>query len=299
MEITKYHPFKSEKARNQYLKLYDNIAKKWPVDSEIKKVRTSYGETYIRVSGQYNTQTLVLLPGLGTNSLLWMPCIKDLSEKYKTYSIDYIYDKNCGRSVYSKSLKNVDDYMKWLDQLFDSIEVENKFNLMGTSLGSWLASKYTLRNPKILNKVVLLAPGSNILPMKLEYILRMLLCVIPHKYFFKSNFYWLFKDSRENDTVTLEILKNMVDEMYLALKCFNSKVSIFPTKLRDDELKSISVPLLFLIGENEKQCSAIKCIQRLNRIAPYIKTELIPNAGHDILMAQPELVTNKILEFLK
>ena len=35
-----YHTFKTQKAKEEYLKLYDDRAKKWPVPSTIKMVNT-------------------------------------------------------------------------------------------------------------------------------------------------------------------------------------------------------------------------------------------------------------------
>jgi len=34
-------------------------------------------------------------------------------------------------------------------------------------------------------------------------------------------------------------------------------------------------------------------------VAPQIKTELIPDAGHDLTIVQSELINNKVIEFLK
>lgn len=45
--------------------------------------------------------------------------------------------------------------------------------------------------------------------------------------------------------------------------------------------------------------SAQEAIGRLNSVAPQIKTELIPDAGHDLTMVQAELVNEKVIEFLK
>lgn len=69
--------------------------------------------------------------------------------------------------------------------------------------------------------------------------------------------------------------------------------------MTDKELQSLKLPALYLVGENEKIYSAQKAIQRLNRVAPHIEAELIPNAGHDLSVVQAELVNSKVLEFLK
>jgi pimeloyl-ACP methyl ester carboxylesterase len=71
------------------------------------------------------------------------------------------------------------------------------------------------------------------------------------------------------------------------------------TVLKDSELQSIKMPTLFLVGENEKIYSAQKAVQRLREVAPRIKTETIPHAGHDLAFVQADLVNRKILEFLR
>ena len=128
MEITSYHPFKSEKAKERYLKFYDTEAKKWPVDSETRTVDTSYGQTFLRISGPVGTQPLVLLPGINTSSLMWIPNIEALSKYYRTYALDNIYDN--GRSVYTRPITSADDFVKWLDKLFNVLEFGDKINLM-------------------------------------------------------------------------------------------------------------------------------------------------------------------------
>jgi pimeloyl-ACP methyl ester carboxylesterase len=40
-------------------------------------------------------------------------------------------------------------------------------------------------------------------------------------------------------------------------------------------------------------------VERLNKVAPHIETEVVPNAGHDLLTAQTEKVNTLILNFLQ
>ena len=104
-----YHPFRSEQAKVKYLKFYDAKATKWPVNSKSTMIDTFYGKTFIRISGPDSSMPLVLLHGIGGNSFQWMPNIEALSENYKTYAIDNIYDN--GRSVNSRSIDSADDFV--------------------------------------------------------------------------------------------------------------------------------------------------------------------------------------------
>jgi pimeloyl-ACP methyl ester carboxylesterase len=69
--------------------------------------------------------------------------------------------------------------------------------------------------------------------------------------------------------------------------------------LSDDEWRSLRVPVLFLVGEHEKIYSPEKAVQRLRRTAPQVRAEIVPGAGHDLTVAQADLVNRKVLEYLK
>ena len=72
-KMPEYYPFKSVKAQEQYLNYYDKRAREWPVASESRIVETSYGKTFIRISGSITASSLVLLPSISATSLIWQP----------------------------------------------------------------------------------------------------------------------------------------------------------------------------------------------------------------------------------
>ncbi len=296
-KITAYHPFRSTTAKEQFLKLYDMRAKKWPVDSQTRLVDTSYGQTFVRMSGPAGAPPLVLLHGAGGNSLQWIPNIEALSESYSVYAVDNIYDY--GLSIHTQIIKNPDDYVNWLDELFSALGLGNNIKLMGLSYGGWLTSQYALRFPGRLDKIVLLAPGGTVLPLRLEWIMRAVLCLVPHRYFIKSFIYWLMDDFAQKDEASRLLLDEEVDAAFVRMRCFKPIRFISPTVLEDEELQNIKVPALYLVGENEKIYSAQKAVQRLHKVAPQIKVAVIPDAGHDLTIVQAEKVNAKVLEFLK
>jgi pimeloyl-ACP methyl ester carboxylesterase len=297
IKMTSYHPFRSATAKAQYLKLYDMRVKKWPVDSETRFVDTSYGQTFVRMSGPADAPPLVLLHGGGGNSLQWIPNIEALSKSYRVYAVDNIYD--FGRSIYTRTLKTPGDFVNWLDEVFSALGLGNHISLMGLSYGGWLTSQYALRYPDRLDKIVLLAPGGTVLPLRLAWIVRAVLCLLPHRYFTRSFMYWLLEDLAQKDEAGRAMLEEEVDAAVVRLRCFKLNRLVKPTVLQDGELQSLKIPALYLVGENEKIYSAQKAIQRLHRVAPHIIAEVIPNAGHDLTIVQAEMVNTKVLEFLR
>jgi pimeloyl-ACP methyl ester carboxylesterase len=294
VEMPAYHPFRSAEAKAEYLADYDMRAERWPVASESRTVPTFYGQTFVRVSGPDDAPPLVLLPGASSNSLVWIPNIRVLSECYRTYAVDNIYDY--GRSVYTRPIESPADFVNWLDELFSALELGDSINLMGLSYGGWLTSLYALRFPNRLNRIVLLVPGGTVLHVRREFWVRIILSLLPHRYFVKSLMSWLLGGKSEISRLVVESATN---HLLLARRCFKRKRSVVATVLEDEDLRSIQVPTLFLVGENERLYSAQEAVQRLDRVAPHIKTEIIPNAGHDLTFVQAEMVNRKVLDFLK
>jgi pimeloyl-ACP methyl ester carboxylesterase len=295
MQTSAFHPFRSAQAQEEYLTYYDQRAQGWPIVSETKLVKTSFGQTFVRVSGPSGESPLVLLPASVFNSLMWMPNIEALSKNYRTYAVDNIYD--CGRSIYTRPLKSPEDFVKWLDELFTALEPDHSINVMGLSYGSWLAHQYALHSPQRLRKMVLLAHPT-ITPMNREFIFRLMLAFFSSRRF-KDFVYWLFEDTVKKGETSQKLVDSIYGDMHLAGRCFKPKTVVNPTPIKDHELRELQVPTLFLVGENEKTFSPQKAVQRLNQVAPQIRTQTIPHAGHDLNFAQVDLVNEWVLEFLK
>ena len=291
-----YHPFRSKKAKETYLTYYDEYAKRWPIASEYKLVKTSFGQTFVRVSGPKDGPPLVLLPGDSENSLAWTPQIAALSVDYRTYALDHIFDN--GRSIYTRPMKKPSDFVQWLDELFTALELDN-INLMGFSYGGWQASLYALSFPQRLNKLILLAPAATVLSGRLEVLVRgMLYYFIPTHFIVQRYLYWYNADSVRKDETSREAIDNMVTEVLLSTKCFKRRRFVPPTVLTNKDWQNLKVPTLFLVGENEVTYSAQKAIRHLNKVAPKVKTVITPDAGHDLAIVKTEWVNNEVLKFL-
>ena len=291
-----YHPFTSEQAKETYLKLYDERAKKWPVASITKTVETSYGKTFVRISGPKSAPPLVLMHGIGGNSLQWISNVEPLSRHFRIYAVDNVYDN--GRSIPYKAMTSADDYVNWLNELYDALGLHDQINMVGLSYGGWITAQYALRFPDRLNKIVLLAPVGTVAPLSPGWIARAVLVALPFKYFSKNFVYWLAQDTVNSGKEGVALVDEHVNEAYMAVRSFTARRMVNPTVLTDEELQSINVPTLFMVGENEKIYPPREVIERLNRVDPKIQTKLIAHAGHDLIMAQAQEVDNLIIAFL-
>ena len=258
-------------------------------------VDTPYGSTYARVSGPEDAPPLVLLPGASSNSLMWLPNIASLSRNYQTYALDNIID--FGRSIRHKSIQSPAMLMDWLDATFTTLELGDGINLLGMSYGGWMAGQYLLRYPERLAKVVMIAPASTVISLNWDFILRMVLAVLPNDYLNRRFHNWLFHDVIKQEGFTPR-LKEMDEGLRIARRNLKPSQLIPPTVMTDDELKGLKVPTLFLVGENEKIYNPYRALDRLKTVAPQIESEIIPGAGHDLTFVRADLVNEKVLEFL-
>ncbi len=293
METSAYDPYRSRAARDSCFAYLDSrAAAEWPVASQERTVPTSYGPTFVRISGPPAAPPLVLLPGAATPSLMWVPNIQALSAGYCTFAVDQIGD--FGRSISTRPLRQYNDLLAWLNELFDALDLRGGVNLVGISFGGALAAEYALHFPGRLNKVVLLAPGATVLPLRAEFVGRLILAAIASRRYLPSLFRWMFADSVRKDP---EWVDTTLEQLFMNMRNVRRKIPN-PKVWTDAEWTSLSVPALFLVGEHETIYSPAKAVRRLQRVAPQVTAEIVPGAGHDLTFVQAAAVNRRILEFL-
>ena len=294
------YPFRSERAKAEYEALCLERVKTWPASSETMTVETASGWTFVRACGRITDPPLVLLPGARVGSLMWTRHIAALSAHYRTYALDIIGD--VGFSVNRREISKPEDLVNWLDEVLTVLVPERPVNLMGISYGGWIAGQYALRFPSRLRKVVLLAPGGTVLPFSFGFFVRIGLLCIPLPGLgggpLRRTAGWLFRDSIRGSDASRALFEETLVDLQRVWHLFDLPRPLWSTVLDDKAWQGFSVPCLYLVGENEKIYSARKAVGRLKRVAPHVKAEIIPGAGHDLTMVQADLVAGKVLAFL-
>jgi pimeloyl-ACP methyl ester carboxylesterase len=227
---------------------------------------------------------------------MWIPNIAGLSAEYRTYALDTINDT--GLSVRQRPITKPEHLLTWLDEVMTVLIPEEQVHLVGMSFGGWLASLYALHSPTQLQKVVMLAPAATVLRMSLAFVLHALPTLLPGITCRKRFYYWLLQDTVRSGAIGRAWVDEIAADWALAERCFARLRPVPATVLSDQALRDLKIPSLYLVGENEKVHPARKALERLNRVAPQIKTRLIPRAGHDLWIVQADLVTKTILDFL-
>jgi formylglycine-generating enzyme required for sulfatase activity len=295
--LEEYHPFTSSESKNAYYEFYDSQERRWPVPFRTQTVKAADGETYVRLSGRGEATPLVLLPGGGQSSLMWIPNVAGLAEHYRVIAVDNIVD--FGRSRLSRPIKSSEHLCSWLDESLTALGIEGKVNVMGLSYGGWVAAQFALRRPHRVNRAVVIAPAATIYPLGEDFLINSIRALV-----FPSTLKeWILSMSKDaaasTDPFVKENLEALIDGALLGFSSFKYKNILAPTVFSDAELGAIKPPTLFMVGENETLYPAEQAAARIKAVAPHLETRIIKDAGHDITLVQAQRVNEAAISFFR
>jgi pimeloyl-ACP methyl ester carboxylesterase len=282
--------FTSNEGEAQYLARYDQMLARWPVEHESLDIGTRFGTTHTNIAGPKGAPPMLLLHAASVSSTEWVENIAAFAREYRVYAVDTIGD--AGKSSAIHLPESVSDFITWLEDVLHSLQIIRPI-VVGHSYGGWLAINLALHRPERVSQLVLLAPSATILPFRALINLTLHLPrLLPR--FLQPSAALVLKQQAAPGYKPDEVF---VELMEACLKHCNIE-PMFPTVLTDTELRSISVPTLLLLGQQEKLYDPVAALERAQHLIPFVEGELIPNAGHTLNMEQPELVNERILQFL-
>ena len=287
--------FKTPEGEARYLAAYDAALKQWPVPYDEIDIPTRFGTTHVVVSGPKDAPPLVLLHGYMASSIMWSPNMVDFSQDYRVYAIDIMGQPS--KSIPGEPIRDAADYVAWLTATFDGLHVE-RIALVGMSFGGWLALTYAVAAPERVHKLALLSAGG-FLPIAREFSLRgMLMVFFPTRFTVNSFMRWAGFTNAPGQTDAQPVL----NVMYLGAKHFRmppDTLRVAANPLSDDQLRTLRVPVLFLMGDDEVLYDASTALARARRLIPDVQGELVPGCRHDMCFSQHRIVDARVLDFLK
>lgn len=274
-----------------YEEAYDQALKLWQVPFEERDINTRFGKAHVLVSGPANAEPLILLHGLNASSTMWYPNIKQLSQYYRIYAIDFFMEP--GKSLCQSEVENTNQIIDWYYKIFEQLHLK-KFSMLGASRGGWLAINIALRDKKRVNKIALLSPAQTFTWIKpgTDILYNIAYSIFPKRKHLRGVL--------ETMTVDIDKISQVyINQYYLATKkasldnCFMQM-----TPFTDTQLKSLNIPVLLMIGDADI-INNDESLKRAKKLLPNLKSLKIKNAGHFLSVDQPEIVNKEIIDFLK
>src|SRR5215472_5721620 len=282
--------FKSLEGEARYYAAYDKVLALWDVPYECLRVATQFGTTHVIASGPRAAPPLILLHAIAISSTMWYPNIAELSRDFRTFAVDVMGD--AGKSVPSHRPKNRREYARWLLDVFNELQIE-RADVAGLSYGGFLTLNLALQAPDRVKRIVLLAPAGCFVNFRLAFGLRMVFgMLLPPRTALRKLIPWICarKDAAESP---------LFEQMLANWLFGRAHLGVWPRVFTDEELRSVSVPTLLLIGDGEIIYDPRVAIGRATRLIPRIEAEIIPNASHFLTFDQSASVDARVARFLK
>ncbi len=186
----------------------------------------------------------------------------------------------------------IDDYVLHYLDMFDQLKLD-KVNLVGLSMGGWIASTFATQNSHRLNKLVLVAPaGLKVEKHPNQDIFKLKPEEFPLYLAHNLDTFLKFLPAPDTPAFFDFIVGNYRETTSWARLAWERAYDLNLPKW----LHRISVPTLLLYGDKDRIVPWQQS-KEWAKLIPDAKVQIIKNAGHIVLDEKPEAVT-KIMDFL-
>jgi len=283
--------FKTKSEKQAYISSYDKALKLWEIPYSEENIKTTYGTAHVIMAGPKNGKDLVLLHGMDASSTMWYPNIKPLAKNHRIYAIDFMMEP--GKSTLTSKSLSSEDIVILYNEIFDHYKLK-KFDIVGASRGGWIATLLATQKGNSIDKIVLLSPAQTFkfIDKVGKTTSALMLKLFPSEKKFG-------KTLNTFSTHPEKISPVYKRQFYLANKYAKSNSSMFKMHpFSDDDLKSITNPVLVLIGDHDV-INSEESLERANKYLIKSKTQTIKDAGHFLSIDQSKVVNDAMIDFLE
>lgn len=263
--------FKSAQAARDVIGVYRETLTYWPVPHSHLALPTRQGETFVVACGPEHAPPLLLLHGSQANSASWIPYVSMLAQRFRVYAIDLIGE--AGLSAPSRPPLDSDAYALWLDDVMLALQVP-RAALAGISLGAWMALDFAIRRPARVERLALFCPPG--IGAQKRFLLR----VAP------LSLLGAWGRRRIRDIVLGPMPADLppagravVRQMETIDRSFRPRLGKIPV-FTDSELRTITMPLLVIVGGRDALIDSAQTRQRMHRVLPNAKVHFLDDQPH-------------------
>lgn len=269
--------YKSNDAKHEIICMYDEFVKKYEFVRSIL-IKTFRGQTHVLVCGEEKNPPLILLHGSGMNSSMWLGGLQEYAKYFRVYAIDIPGEP--GKSFPTQMSLADTSYADWLHEVLTKLNVR-KANVVGISLGGWMALNFAIKYPEDVNRLVLISP-SGIGKQKVSFL-------------FYAILYGLMGEKGVEKLISkINGGKQLPPNMLRYQKCIRNgfqyrtgKIPIF----RDEEIQNLAVPCSVIVGEKDIMLSSHDTIQRMKKLLPAAQMNCLEGEGHALVNVTKEVCT--------
>jgi pimeloyl-ACP methyl ester carboxylesterase len=203
--------------------------------------------------------------------------VVEYSKHYRVYAVDMPGEP--GKSDPARFSWDGPAFTQWLDDVLNSLNVEKSI-MVGMSLGGWAALRYAIDQPGRVSQLVLIVP-SGVCQPRVGFILRLVFFSLLGNWGRQQIKKLVFKDMALPED--LDRFVTLVD------RHFNYRMGS-PPLFTNQELQGVSIPVLYLAGEQDAMLNTQKSAERLQKLLPNVTVNIFKDDGHVTINMAPRAV---------
>jgi pimeloyl-ACP methyl ester carboxylesterase len=255
-------------------------------------ITTQHGVVHFEVNGRGHP--IIFLHGWLGSWGLWQDTMDFLSGHYRTYALDFW---GFGESGKKSGSFTVPDFVSMVGQFMENLGI-HKAPLVGHSMGGTVSLSFALQNPGKVSKVVVI--GSPISGSSLAFLLKLAgyPCVAKIvfnmmwalKFGIRVASSWITRDPNWTGMIEKDLSRTTLESFLLSIASLR-RIDL------TSKLEPISFPVMGMYGKRDVIVHPNQC-EVLQNSLPYARIERFENAGHFIMLDEPQLFQSKLRDFL-
>ena len=250
--------------------------------------------------GKSNAKPIILITGLGATLDMWNPLLLEQLTS-SNYSVTIFDNRATGNTTAGTKQFSISQFAKDTAGLLDALKIA-KADVLGWSMGSYIAQELTLTNPDKVSNLILYASGcggqdatptspkiiqtiSNTSMSTQQRIEKLLPFLFPTKWF-KANPDYLNYFPIPKESVSFEIMEKQSEAIANWTGTCNNNV-----------LSRITQPTLIIVGTDDAFTPALNSLMLVERI-PSSWLAQIRDAGHGLMYQYPDEFNRILMTFL-
>lgn len=258
----------------------------------MSSITTDQGILHYEVFGR--GKPVILLHGWLGSWGLWQETMTYLGQFYRTYALDFW---GFGESDPTRNTYAVQDFISLVNQFMEALGIV-RAPLVGHSMGGTVSLSVAMQYPQRVSKVAVI--GSPITGTSLSFLLklfgrRVVASLVFHNLWGLRLGFRILAPLYSRDTRWYQM---MVRDLSLTtLESFLISIaSLRETDLRPN-LSTVNIPVMAMYGEKDIVVHPRQW-QPIQQAIPQARVELFPDAGHFIMLDEPQKFKETLRNFL-
>jgi pimeloyl-ACP methyl ester carboxylesterase len=258
----------------------------------VSSITTDQGILHYEVFGK--GRPVILLHGWLGSWGLWQETMEELGKHFRTYALDFW---GFGESGKKRETFTVQDFVAMVDQFMEQLGIAHA-PLVGHSMGGTVSLMVAIRHAARAEKVVVV--GSPIVGSSLSFLLKLFgrrpVAYVVHNnlWFLRTSFRVLAplysRDPRWADMMNRDLSRTTLESFLVSI------ASLRRTDLRP-QLSQVMVPAMGMFGDRDIVVSPRQW-QPMQKGIPHAQIERFSNAGHFIMLDDPQRFNLTLINFL-